>query len=723
MITKEKILELINSRQYRPLKTKEMLRRLSASAEEHSHLESLLDALQQAGEIVQLSNGGWDRPERNSMLVGHLDHHPRGFGFVIPVSASHDEDVFITERQLGGAMDGDLVVVRYRPGKKTKKDKGPSGSVVRVLERAHTNLVGTFHSTRGKNAGAVTPDEPSLETDVLIPCGSENNARDGEKVLVEITHWPDPRKGHARALGNITRVLGTENTPEIDELSIIHQFNLPEEFPGDVAREAEKIPFEPGGEVLRNRRDLSGILTIAVDPEDAKDCDDALSMFVDPGTGHHVVMVHIADVSCYVKPGSLLDREAFKRALSVYLVRSFIPMIPQEATQQKLSLAAGRNRAAKTVELHFDNSGGLLSSKIFHSIVQLDAQMSYKQVQGILEEDEKSQHAQDPHDERECPEEIKELVRNLDELARKLRAGRQRVGSVDLDVPEYDVNVGDDGRVEAVSQIERDRSHSLVEEFMLAANVAVACFLQEKKLPGIYRIHEEPDPEDLDAFADFIKTVLKREIDPYDRGAIQQLLIDVRETNFAEAVNMELLRCMKRAQYSVECSPHFALHFSTYCHFTSPIRRYPDLVVHQILDAHFGGKLKKQQKTWSDAKLAPIARHCTLTEETADKAEREMIKLKLLRFLQERGIAHGEVFDGVITGVKEFGFFAQLQEFSIEGMVRVNKLKGDYYEYQAGRRALVGRKKGRTFRLGQPVKVKIDHIDMAQRRLDFDLAG
>ncbi len=712
MITQEKILELLRSPRFKAMKTKEMAERLGVPPQFRSELTQMLRRLQLSGEIIHLPDTKWDVPSRVNMLVGRLDRNPKGFGFVIPASPDENTDIFIPEQELGGAMDGDIVIVKYRPSTKRRgKEMGPAGRIIRILQRAHGSFVGTFHSVKGKHAGAVTPDNPSLQEDVFIHPGSENGAVFGDKVLAEITKHPDPLKGRSIMLGRVVRVLGGENTPEIDELSVIHQFDLPENFPDAVEAEADKIPFEPGEGDFHKREDLSEVLTIAVDPDDAKDCDDALSMRFDKESGNRVVMVHIADVSCRVPSGGLLDAEARKRGLSVYLLNSFIPMIPREATQQKLSLSEGKKKLAKTVELFFDKNGKLSSSRIFRSVVKLDRQMTYAQVEKILEDKKLQSDA------------VIELTRGLDKLACRLRANRGKAGSVDLDVPEYDVKVGKDGRVSAVSQIERDRSHGLVEEFMLSANIAVAEFLHKNKLPALYRVHEKPEEEDLNAFADFVETVTGKKIDPFDRKDIQEILLDVRDTNFSEAVNMELLRCMKRAHYSPECSGHFALHFPVYCHFTSPIRRYPDLIVHRVLDEYFDGRLRKKpaREKW-DMTLDPIARHCSEAEAKADKAEREIIKIKLMRFLQERGIEQNEVFEGVITGVKEYGFFAQLHDFSIEGLVRTGSLKDDFYEHKPESRALVGRKTKRVFSLGGKVRLKIDHIDMSQRRMDFSLA-
>ncbi len=712
--SRKNLLELIRSTGRKELTTKEIAGHFNLSTEHLEELDELLEELQKSGDIARLQNGKWFDPSEKNMLVGHLDSNPRGFGFVIPASPALDEDVYIPESRLSGAMDGDLVLVKYKAPRKNRKDSGPAGRIVNVLKRAHTTLVGTFQPARSGGAGTVLPDNPSLETHVLVPGGGKQ-AGEGEKVLVEITEWPAPDKGRKRALGRIIRTLGPENTPEVDELSVIHQFNLPEEFPESVIEKAGEIPFEPGSEDIKNREDLSDIPTVAVDPENAKDCDDALSMFYDKNTGQKVVIVHIADVSRRVRPGCRVDLEARKRGLSVYLVRSFIPMIPREATQRKLSLAAGKKRLAKTVELRFNRDNRLVSSRIFRSVAELDRQMTYDEVQEILATDDKSKHR--------MPREIIKLIRDLDSLAGKLRESRQKLGSVDLDVPEYEVKTGSDGKISAVSQIERDRSHSLVEEFMLQANITVAAFLNNRNLPAIYRIHEEPEEEDLEAFSDFIYTILNRRIDPFERKEIQNLLLEVHGTNFSESVNMELLKCMKRARYSTGCAPHFALHFPVYCHFTSPVRRYPDLAVHQILDDYLDGRMKKGEVvSYWRSRLASVARHCTAAEEEADKAEREIIKIKLLRFMEEKGISKGQVFDGIITGVKEFGFFAQLQQFSVEGMVKVSDLEDDYYRHHPEQRALIGVRRGRVFRLGQQVKLKVEHIDTAKRRLELKLA-
>jgi ribonuclease R len=606
---------------------------------------------------------------------------------------------------------------------------------VQVLERAHEKLVGTFEP--GGKYARVIPDDPDMARDILVPKGQRGSADAGDKVLVRITHWPRPNKPDDNALGQVDEVLGQEGDPDVDFLSVILQFDIPHEFPDEVENEARRIPKRINDKHRKGREDLTDKVTVAIDPETARDRDDALSFERNPETGNRVVWVHITDVSRFVQPGSNLDEEARRRGNSVYLVSDFVPMLPREATQQALSLAEDTERLAKSVALEFNDRGELVDSSLHRSVVRLDAEMTYQEVQEMIEtaegvtsappEEEAEFGAGVLLDEEEMdaramakwPDEIWDSVIGLDALARQLRGIRREVGSIDFDVPEYDVRVDETGRVTAVFQTERDRSHDLVEEFMLRANQAVARYLDAHNLPGIYRTHDAPLEEDLEKFGDFVENVMGRSIDPFDRGALQQLLEEVAGTNLSDAVNMELLRCMQRAQYSPEHSPHFALQFPIYCHFTSPIRRYPDLVVNQILDQHFGETPGEGGLNWK-AETPTIARHCTRTEERADDAEREIVKLKLLRFLRQEGL-RGEVFDAVITGVMEFGLFCQLQEYSVEGLIKVASLEDDYYEFDEDNRRLVGKKHDRVFRLGQPVQVTVDRLDIARRELDLTL--
>lgn len=736
MIDREKVLQHMESDSYRPGKVQKLAQSLGLPKDSWDELEETLEELQHQGRVAQLPNKQWDVPDRHDLMVGWLERKSRGFGFVLPADERIEQDMFVPERQQAGAMNGDLVLARYKSrGKKRKgrSDLGPSGEIVKVLERAHEELVGTFQP--GGKYARVSPDDPDMPRDILVPKGERGQAEAGDKVLVQIDKWPRPNKPKDNAIGSVQDVIGEEGDPKVDYLSVILQFDIPHVFPDDVEGEAKRIPRQVPEEDKRDRENLTDMPTVAIDPETARDRDDALSFEVNPDTGNSVVWVHITDVSHFVKPGSKINEEARRRGNSVYLVSDFVPMLPREATQQALSLAEGTDRLAKSVALEFDDDGELVDTAIHRSVVQLDAEMTYEEVQEMLETADGGTAASpeeagfgdgvlqgeemDARAMAKWPDEIWDLVTGLDALARQLRQKRREVGSIDLDVPEYDVRVDETGRVTAVFQTERDRSHDLVEEFMLQANQAVARYLDNNNLPGIYRVHDAPLEEDLEAFADFIENVMDRRIDPFDRGEIQKLLTEVAGTNLSDAVNMELLRCMQRAQYSPEHSPHFALQFPIYCHFTSPIRRYTDLVVNQILDQHFKGTVHDGETRWKSETPA-IARHCTRTEERADDAEREIVKIKLLRFLEQEGM-HGEIFDGVITGVMEFGLFVQLQEYSVEGLIKVASMGDDYYELDEANRRLVGKKHDRVFQIGQAVEVTVDQLDIAKRELDLKL--
>jgi ribonuclease R len=721
---RQAILDFVRSRRYRPMTTHELAARFSVGREALRAFGETLHDLQLEGAIVELKERRWADPARAGISVGHLHASPQGYGFVIPVAGG--EDIYVAARDMGGAMHNDLVAVerheRRRGGRRSgAPPPGPSGRIVRVLSRANEQVIGVFN--HGRKWSRVVPDDPRLGVEVQVPPGREGGARPGEKVLVCITKWPQPGVPGSGPEGHVVRVLGKEGDPGVDVLSVIIEFNLPTEFSSAALSQAAALPPEPSNDDRQGRLDLRRLTTIAIDPEDARDRDDALSFRMDKRAGRRIVHVHIADVSHYVPPDSPMDRDAFERGCSVYLVSDFIPMLPRDLTQKVLSFAEGKERLAKTVTLEFDNDAELVASSISRSVVKASVVTSYGAVQELLSATDREDDAAWAAVAAKWPENAAQAVIGLDKLARQLRAKRHRLGSVDLDVPEYNVRVAEDGRVTAVSQIERDRSHALVEEFMLCANCVVADYLKAHRLPGLWRIHEPPDEEDVEAFSEFIKNVLGREVNPLDRSQLQDLLADVRGTNLAEAVNMELLRCMKRAMYAPAPRPHFALHFDNYCHFTSPIRRYPDLVVHQVLDQHFTGRMKgvRAHERWRE-RLPEAARASSAAELRADRAEREIVKIKLLRFLQERGGPQGEVFDAVITGVQQYGVFAQIQRFSVEGLVKVGTIGDDHYRYDEGRRALVGRRTRRTLRLGQSIKVLIESIDIQRRQMNLLIA-
>jgi ribonuclease R len=715
MVTEQEVLKLVTSRRYREMRSEELARALSVGEAETGEFVALLEELERRGQLVRVKKAHWVNPDRAGLVVGRLQCNPRGFGFVLPVR-EEGEDVHVAQEDMGEAMHDDLVVVELqrrarRGGRRPRKDLGPSGRIIKVIEHRSRRLIGTF--VPGEKFGRVVPDNPRFFRDIFVAREDWAGAEEGHQVLVELTAWPSL---HMNPVGEVREVLGRAGDPEVDLKSVILEFGLPRGFPPKVTEAAARLSGDVPPEERRSRRDLRQYCTVTIDPEDAKDYDDALSFYRDPRTGRRVVLVHIADLSYHVRPGDVLDHEAQQRGMSVYLANAVVPMLPHEQSKEILSLVEGKDRVAKTAVLEFDDQGELRDYSLCYSVVNIDRRMTYTEVQAALDALEAEEPARRVPAEK-LPETVLNLLVELDALAGQLRRRRQQVGSVDLDMPEYDVRVDDDGRVVSVTQVMRDRSHGLVEEFMLSANRAVADFLQKRKLPGLYRVHDSPDKEDAEEFAAFVETVLGRRVDPLDRRQLQALLAEVAGTHVAEAVNMQLLRSMQRALYRPQCRPHYALHFDRYCHFTSPVRRYPDLVVHQILDQFLkggegAGRLRRQ---WKD-RLERIAAHCNEMQDRADEAEREIVRIKLLRYLEDH---KAEVFDGVVTGVQEYGVFVRLEGYSVEGLVKVQDIAGDFYKLDERRKALVGTRTEREFRLGQPVRVAIKEINMARRQLDL----
>jgi len=715
MVTEKDVMNLVRSKSYRQMRTEELARHFAVGQSELPEFLALLEDLERRGLLVRVKKNHWVNPERAGLMTGRLQCNARGFGFLLPI-AGDDEDVYVAEEDMGEAMHGDLVVVevhRKKPGgggRRRRKNLGPSGRIIKVIEHRNQQVIGTF--SPGRKFGRVVPANPRLFKDIYVARGDWLGAADGDQVLVALTAWPSL---HRNPEGEVREVLGKAGSPGVDVQTVILEFGLPRSFPPEVLEAAARVREMPEGEMAK-RRDLRNVTTVTIDPEDAKDFDDALSFQHDPATGKRVVMVHISDLSCFVLPGSVLDAEARERGNSVYLANEVVPMLPPEQSKDTLSLVEGKDRLAKTVTMQFDESAEMVGYAVSYSVINVDRRMSYTEVQEVLEAAESEEPAAASAAER-LPEEILRQLLDLDGLAGELRRRRREIGSVDLDVPEYEVHIGEDGRVVGVSQIVRDRSHGLVEEFMLSANRAVADFMQERKLPALYRVHEPPVEEDLAEFSDFILTILGRPIDAADRKELQNLLAEVAGTHLAEAVNMQLLRSMQRALYSPKLQSHFALHFDRYCHFTSPVRRYPDLVVHQILDQHLKQRrgADSLRAEWDEA-LPSIAGHCNETQERADEAEREIVKIKLLRYLE----GHREqVFEGVVTGVQEYGLFVRLEDFSVEGLIKVQDIQDDFYRLDERKKALIGTRGGREFHLGQTVKVTVAKIDMARREIDL----
>lgn len=712
MIEPTDIIKLLRSQRYRPMNAEELTKHFKISGEGQGAFRSLLRSLELQGDIVQIKQKQYAIPSKVNLMVGTLKCNSRGYGFVVPLKDGGN-DVYVGEEEMGQAMHGDTVVVRLPkattariPGRGRRWDRGrrrsTSGQIVNVLEHVNETIIGTFERTR--KLGYVVPDNPCLFRDIYVAEEDSTGAQVGQKVLVKVTQWPSR---HLAPEGTVVEVLGQDGDPVVDVLSIIHQFQLPNKFGQDVEEEANSISQKVLAEEFRRRLDLRMERIITIDPDDAKDFDDAVSIEKDR-KGNWRLGVHVADVSYYVRPDSGLDSEARKRGTSVYFPGRVIPMLPKPLSEGMCSLKEGEDRLTKSVLFEYSPEGELLSSQIRHSVINVKRRFTYKQSGLIV--------AGDPATLAGVPKELREMHLLMAELAKILLARRLERGALELDLPEVSIRLDDEGRVAAVEKTERDLSHQIIEEFMLAANETVAKFMHDKKLPCFYRVHQEPEPAEMRDFAEFVKELEGVKINPFKKGAVQKFLNTLRGRPESYTVNLALLRSLKRAEYSAVRAIHFGLAAEYYTHFTSPIRRYPDLMVHRTLDEYLLAR-RRPDEIWDswEHNLEAWADHCSFTERRAEEAEREITKLKLLRHMDSK---RGKVMEGVVTGVEEFGIFVQIKEFLLDGLIHIRNLADDFYKLDRKRMAMVGRR-GNVYRIGNEIKVKIDRLDFLKREIDF----
>ena len=706
MIDSASILQFILSKKYSPMTAAELAEHFEISDAEYKQFCDLLHNLEFSGDIVKIKQKQYAHPKKVHLVVGTLECNPRGFGFVIPVKEDGGEDIYVNEEDMDSAMHGDLVVVRLPttaqiPRKKREKRRGASGQIVNVLKRVNEFVVGTFEKT--KRMRFVAPDDPRLFKDIYIAEDVSKDAQPGEKVVVRITEWPSR---HLNPEGEITEILGKEGDPNVDLRSIIYQFKLPYTFNQKVLNEATHIPHTISQKEIQNRLDLRNKIIITIDPEDAKDFDDAVSLEKDKHGKWHLG-VHVADVSYYVKPDMAIDNEARYRGTSVYLPGEVIPMLPEVLSNNICSLKEGEDRLIKSVLMTIDHKGHLHKAEIRHSIINVTKRLTYNQATAMLNNET------DIH----VPDNVNDMLHDMSHLAQILFKNRLERGALELDLPEVSIKLDKHGNIEKIEKIEKDISHKLIEEFMLLANETVATFMAEKKMPLLSRAHPEPEEDDLWEFAEFVRGLEHTKIDPFKSKHLQALLDRIRGKPEAYTINLVLLKSMKQAIYKEGEGSHFALALDHYAHFTSPIRRYPDLIVHRILDQYFSGQLESSlvQNSWMNC-LPDWAGHCSLTERRADEVEREITKLKLLRYFENR---IGSIFDGVITGIQEYGFFVQLNEYLLEGLVHIRTLVDDIYRVDKKSMALVGIRRRKMYRIGDVVTVKIYKIDFLKREIDF----
>lgn len=683
---------------------KDLMLAFGINKAQRSNFKLFVDQLVASGDLIRTKGNGYSLPGSDNLVTGRLSTHPDGYGFVIPDNGS--DDIYIPARYLQGNMHGDLVEARIEYLKRSGKKEG---RIVRTIERGVKRVVGRYRSERG--IGTVIPDEQRITRQVVIPRNAAGEARDGQVVVAELTSWPTERQ---QAAGRITEILGWPDDPEVEARSIIAKYELPSTFPAEVLAEARAVPQLVPPSDHKGRVDLRGQITVTIDGETARDFDDAVSVRRESGDDIRL-WVSIADVSHYVKPDSPLDREAYLRGTSVYFPDRCIPMLPEELSNGICSLNPDVDRLTLTAEMLFDTDGTIKAATFYPAIIRSAARLTYTIVRDILVDRDEEQLAAYRH-----------LVGDLEvmkELALRLMDKRRKRGSIDFDLPEPQIVLDLQGHTEAIVKAERNLAHRLIEEFMLAANEAVAAHIEQRSMPSLYRVHEPPDPAKLADFAEFIFNFgyqLRVTEDGVAPRELQQLLDDAAGKPEERMINEVLLRCMKQARYSHENLGHFGLAARSYTHFTSPIRRYPDLVVHRILKEVLTGRVSAKLVSRLEATLPTTADQTSKRERIAMEAEREIVALKKVQFMQGK---IGETLDGYITGVSSFGFFVELIEFYVEGMVHVSTLKNDYYDYLEKQHALVGQRSRETFRIGDKVRVLVAAVSLERRQVEFVLSG
>ena len=696
---KKLICELVEDEMYVPMKEKELASFMQVSKPDREEFRKVLDALLAEGKIELTAKGKYVKSDER-LLTGTFIGNARGFGFV--EIEGREEDLYVPENMTNHAFHLDKVQVELVPGKRGKRQE----AVVRkILSHGTSQIVGTYEQST--SFGFVIPDNGKLTSDIFVPKERSKGAVNGHKVVVELTSYGDERH---KPEGKVVEILGHINDPGVDIMSIIRGFDLPVEFGEKVMNQAERIPDEIQEADMAGRLDLRDVEMVTIDGEDAKDLDDAVSLSKE-GELYHLG-VHIADVSNYVQENSALDWEAYERGTSVYLVDRVIPMLPHKLSNGICSLNQGVDRLALSCLMTIDEKGNVTDYQIAETVIRVDRRMSYTSVKKILED----------HDEAECKEyeTLVPMFEQMEQLAAILRGKRHKRGSIDFDFPESKISLDKEGHPIEIKPYERNVATKIIEDFMLIANETVAQHFFWMEIPFVYRTHENPDPEKiaklstfLHNFGYYIKTS-NEEVHPKE---IQKLLDKMEGTPEEMLISRLTLRSMKQAKYTVECTGHFGLACRYYCHFTSPIRRYPDLQIHRIIKEQLRGRLQEKRLEHYQNKLPMVAKHSSEMERRAEEAERETDKLKKAEYME----AHiGEVFKGVISSITSWGVYVELPN-TVEGMIHVSKLPGDYYVYDENAYEMTGQETGKKYRLGEQITIRVDGVERLTRTIDFSI--
>jgi ribonuclease R len=696
----DQILAAVGRTDYQPLKPKALARRLGVTTEQYSAFRRTLRDLVAQGRLEMAKNHTVRSARPHGTISGVFRRTSAGFGFVRPhpLEGQAGPEVLIRENDALDAVTGDEVLVRITR-KPSRPDRGPAGTILQVLERATHQFVGTYFEREGQ--GFVRVDGTVFSHSIYVGDPGAKGAKPDDKVVFEMLRFPTPED---RGEGVITEILGPRGQPGVDTLSIIRAFGLPDQFPEDALEEARRAAAAFADDDLDGREDFTGATIVTIDPADARDFDDAVSLVQDAKSKHWLLGVHIADVAHFAPAGGALDREARKRGTSVYLPQRVLPMFPEIISNSLASLQQGKVRYVKSAFIDFTPGGAKTEARFADAAIRVRKRFTYEQVSAILADPEGAGSKVDP--------DVLQLLLRMRDLAMILRRRRLRRGALELNMPETELEYDAQGRVTGAHFLKHDVSHQIIEEFMLSANEAVAERLAGLHAPFLRRIHPAPEPTKLKAFADFARILGYKVQGETDRFALQRILEKSANQPDAYAVHYALLRSLKQAVYSPEEDGHYALASEDYCHFTSPIRRYPDLTVHRLL----GRWLKTGRAGSDETELAALGDHCSKMERRAEMAERELIKLKLLTYLSER---LGLELEVVITGVADYGFFGQAEDLPVEGLVHVSTLTDDYYYFDEASHSLTGQRTRRRFRLGDKVHVQVVRVDLQRRQLDF----
>lgn len=701
MNIKEQIFNFMNEQAYKPMNIKELRKIFGIRKCDQKDFSKILDSMEKEGQIVKTRTDHYGIPSRMGLIVGKLQGHQKGFGFVI--RDDEKEDIFVPSSNMNGAMNNDEVVVKIV--KEQAGGKRCEGEIIRILVRGNKTVIGTYEDS--KNFGFVVSEDKKVYQDIFIPKSQRNGAKTGQIVVAEIMTYPEKRRSPE---GKIIEILGYKEEKGIDILTIIRKHRLAEEFPKKVKSFAEGIPENIPEEEYERREDLRDLKIITIDGADAKDLDDGVSLEKLPN-GNYYLGVHIADVSNYVKENNPLDKEAFKRGTSVYLIDRVIPMLPRKLSNGICSLNPNVDRLALSCFMEINSKGKVVDHRIVESVIKSKERMTYEAVTKILRDKDEELIKKYNH--------LIDEFKLMEELCGVLYNKRMNRGAIDFDFEECKIILDQNGKPEEIKPYERAIANRIIEEFMLVCNETIAEHMHWANLPFVFRVHEEPDEEKLMHFNEFVHNIgyvvrWNNEVHP---KALQNIVEKVKGEKEETVVSTLLLRSLKQARYSPECIGHFGLAARYYCHFTSPIRRYPDLIIHRIIKEYINGKINDKRSNRLSSEVERASKQSSEMERVAQEAEREVDDLKKAEYMSEK---IGEEYKGIVSSVTNFGMFVELPN-TIEGLVHISTLADDYYIYDENHLTLIGERTKNIYRLGDEVKIKVSKVDLDSHEVYFDL--